>query len=233
MGAIYLVRHGQASFGSSRYDRLSEIGRLQGSRLGHYWREKGLHIDRWVTGSLERQVDTAALALEAMGLATDVAQEPRFNEFDHVRLTAALLPRLAEHDALIQDYLAARVDRLAVFQRVFEKVVTAWTDQDWGGVVESWPDFSARVNAALDSVIESAESGTNVAIVTSGGPITAMLERLLSLSPAYAFQMNWSIANASITKIQFSQQGGRRSLGYFNQYHYLQQGADRTLVTLR
>lgn len=132
MGAIYLVRHGQASFGSSRYDRLSEIGRQQGTRLGQYWSERGLRIDRWVTGSLERQIDTAALALEAMQQAADVERDPRFNEFDHVRLTAALLPRLAEGDPLIQDYLAARVDRLAVFQRVFEKVVTAWTEQDWG-----------------------------------------------------------------------------------------------------
>jgi broad specificity phosphatase PhoE len=41
MGTLYLVRHGQASFGADDYDQLSELGRRQSVRLGEYLRGKG------------------------------------------------------------------------------------------------------------------------------------------------------------------------------------------------
>ena len=34
MGTLYLVRHGQASFGSANYDQLSALGQRQCRRLG-------------------------------------------------------------------------------------------------------------------------------------------------------------------------------------------------------
>lgn len=34
MGTLYLVRHGQASFGADDYDQLSDLGRRQSVRLG-------------------------------------------------------------------------------------------------------------------------------------------------------------------------------------------------------
>jgi len=36
MSSIYLVRHGQASFGSANYDELSDRGRRQSRILGEY-----------------------------------------------------------------------------------------------------------------------------------------------------------------------------------------------------
>jgi broad specificity phosphatase PhoE len=234
MGAIYLVRHGQASFGTSNYDRLSELGHRQARQLGHYWRSKGLRIDHWVTGSLERQIHTARNALETLEADYPVARDTRFNEFEHERVTARILPELATTDAFVQDYLAGRMDRRAGFQTVFEKVVDAWTARDdWGDELDSWGTFVTRVNDGLNALISATEGGSNVAVVTSGGTITAILARLLNLTPANAFMMNWSIANASITKLKFSHSSGRRSLAYFNQYNYLQTGADRSLITMR
>jgi broad specificity phosphatase PhoE len=40
MGTLYLVRHGQASFGADDYDQLSELGGA-GVRLGEHWRAQG------------------------------------------------------------------------------------------------------------------------------------------------------------------------------------------------
>jgi broad specificity phosphatase PhoE len=37
MGNLYLVRHGQASFGAADYDQLSELGQRQSVRLGEYF----------------------------------------------------------------------------------------------------------------------------------------------------------------------------------------------------
>ena len=45
MGTLYLVRHGQASFGAADYDQLSELGRRQSVRLGEYFANKGLTFD--------------------------------------------------------------------------------------------------------------------------------------------------------------------------------------------
>ena len=49
MGTLYLVRHGQASFGAEDYDQLSELGRRQSVRLGQYLRDKGLGFDAVLT----------------------------------------------------------------------------------------------------------------------------------------------------------------------------------------
>ncbi len=58
MGTLYLVRHGQASFGADDYDRLSERGHAQALRLGQYWRERGLRFDAVLAGTLLRHTQT-------------------------------------------------------------------------------------------------------------------------------------------------------------------------------
>ncbi|PCI45804.1 MAG: histidine phosphatase family protein, partial [Alphaproteobacteria bacterium] len=40
MAEIYLVRHGQASFNTDDYDRLSDRGRQQSEYLGQYFTER-------------------------------------------------------------------------------------------------------------------------------------------------------------------------------------------------
>ena len=44
MGTLYLVRHGQASFGADDYDNLSPLGHQQRQRLGEYFKERGLGV---------------------------------------------------------------------------------------------------------------------------------------------------------------------------------------------
>ena len=58
MGTLYLVRHGQASFGADDYDVLSPLGHQQAVRLGEYFKTKGLVFDAAMTGTLQRQIST-------------------------------------------------------------------------------------------------------------------------------------------------------------------------------
>lgn len=234
MAAIYLVRHGQASFGTSDYDRLSETGQAQARRLGQYWADKGLRPDQLLSGSLKRQIDSARLMAEGLSEPLELLDpDTRFNEFDHEKVAAAMLPRLAARDSDVADFVAGKVDRKKAFQRVFEKIVEEWTSRDhWGDGLEAWPAFVDRVYSGFDELIRKADAGSNLVVFTSGGPITGILARLLKLDPETAFSLNWSIANASVTKIQFSQ-SGRTSLAYFNHYAYLQAGSDRSLITMR
>ncbi|WP_194861659.1 phosphoglycerate mutase family protein, partial [Dietzia sp. SYD-A1] len=59
MGAIHLVRHGQASFGSGDYDRLSETGHLQAELTGRDMAARGLRPDVVIHGGMRRQRETA------------------------------------------------------------------------------------------------------------------------------------------------------------------------------
>ena len=60
MGNLYLVRHGQASFGAADYDNLSELGYRQSVRLGEYLAGKGLQFEAVITGTLRRHAQTWA-----------------------------------------------------------------------------------------------------------------------------------------------------------------------------
>ena len=54
MAQFYLVRHGQASFGTDNYDRLSELGHQQARWLGEYFAERDMGFDALVSGDLVR-----------------------------------------------------------------------------------------------------------------------------------------------------------------------------------
>ena len=84
MAAIYLIRHGQASFGSADYDQLSEKGRQQAVLLGQYWRSRATP-SKLFCGDLLRHNQTLSGFNEGyQGVATPTVIHSGFNEFDHV-----------------------------------------------------------------------------------------------------------------------------------------------------
>lgn len=82
MPLVYLIRHGQASFGAEDYDVLSATGHLQGKHVGTELRRRGVRPDQVWSGTLRRQRETALAA----GLDAPLQQDPRWNEFDHLGL---------------------------------------------------------------------------------------------------------------------------------------------------
>ena len=63
MTTIYLIRHGQASFGAKSYDQLSPNGELQAKLLGQYFNRILKEEPYVVTGSMQRHQQTAHLAV--------------------------------------------------------------------------------------------------------------------------------------------------------------------------
>ncbi|HEY0660456.1 MAG TPA: phosphoglycerate mutase family protein, partial [Lysobacter sp.] len=59
MSAIYLIRHGQASFGDGDYDRLSPLGLEQSRVLGETLRVRAPQVDLVVCGGMLRHRQTA------------------------------------------------------------------------------------------------------------------------------------------------------------------------------
>ena len=82
MGAIYLIRHGQASFGATNYDQLSELGYRQASILGAQLAQRVPNPQRVCTGSMMRHRQTADGCLQAMGRSADYVQDEGWNEYD-------------------------------------------------------------------------------------------------------------------------------------------------------
>ena len=58
--SVWLVRHGQASFGKSDYDNLSEAGHEQAYLLGKDFARRGITPSLLVSGSMKRHRQTLA-----------------------------------------------------------------------------------------------------------------------------------------------------------------------------
>ncbi len=207
---LVLLRHGQASFGSTDYDVLSDGGRRQAVLLGAALKERYPRVGAVVTGTMRRQRDTAAATLGAMGLEAPRAEDPAWNEFDHVDVLRALEPRFRD-DAELHRVFASGASPAGAFERAFLAAVSRWTsgahDADYR---ETWADFLARVDGALSRALTppGAAGGGPVLVFTSGGPISAACRVPLRATDAAGVLSNaFRIANASVTELAVDHDG--------------------------
>jgi broad specificity phosphatase PhoE len=235
MSAIYLIRHGQASFGNANYDELSPIGRTQAKLLGDSLRVSGLHFDAAYSGLMRRQQDTAIFALgghNSAPVTQALQQHPCFNEFDHESLIRNHWKAVTDQDFALEQAPKNRHGSGKRFQHTFEKIMHRWVSGHYPILgEETWEAFSTRVNDGLRDIITPMQSSRNVAVFTSGGPIAVILKQLLQLSNETTLALNWQIANCSVTKLHYN--GRRTSLAFFNNYTHLQSSRHENWVTYR
>jgi broad specificity phosphatase PhoE len=205
MSNIYLIRHGQASFGAADYDALSPLGfeqaRVLGERLALRLRDdvRPLHA---FAGNMRRHRETAATCLAALAHAGEPAIDAGFNEYDHEQVIDCYEPRYRDR-ALMQAELRQAADPRRAFQQMFESAVARWTGGEYDADYrESWPVFRARCQAALRQVIEATPRDGTALVFTSGGTITALCQGIMDLSNGAAFRLNWTLANAGLTKLR-------------------------------
>eukprot|EP01041_Mallomonas_annulata_P017263 gene17263-35647_t len=112
MGTLYLVRHGQASFGAADYDQLSPMGEQQSVRLGEYFKHKGLVFDHVLSGTLRRHQQTLASINRGMDTELAALAWPGLNEYDSHALIESIHPEpLAKPGApVIRDDLAGKTE---------------------------------------------------------------------------------------------------------------------------
>ena len=229
MGAIYLIRHGQASFGQANYDQLSKVGEEQGAVLGRHFKAIGLQADQVICGGMQRHAQTADQCLQHMGYSGERAIDEGYNEYNHEEVLARYKPEFAEPQGIAQA-IAREANPKAAFQRLFAAAVERWVlgehDADYS---ESWRGFSSRCAQALENSIAAGGSGHNTLVFTSGGAISILAQAALDLSDRQAFELNWIIANSSVTRLIYGK--GRPTLSYFNNYSHVE--GDRRLLTYR
>lgn len=221
MGTLYLVRHGQASFGADDYDHLSELGRRQSVRLGEYFAERGIRFDGLIAGTLRRHKQTLEGILEGMQHAGEHLSWEGLNEYDSEAVLATVhegklakptTPEMYRHHfRLLRDGLAQWMAGTAA-----PRGMPAYTD------------FVAGVSSALDHV-RTNHYGQNVLVVTSGGPISTAVGHVLGVRPEVTIDLNMRIRNTAITEFAFTPK--RHVLVSFNAIPHLDPAPYREWVT--
>jgi broad specificity phosphatase PhoE len=229
MGAIYLVRHGQAAFGTDHYDRLTETGFAQSRLLGAYFGLRNIRFNAVFTGTLRRQIETAQGICEGHpNPGTELLQErfPGLDEYNPEAVLMAFAGEVPEPAAA-----AARRDPVVVREhfRLLREALLAWAEdrtQPLG--MPAWQAFQEGAVAALIEARQRFPDG-NVLVVSSGGPIAAMVTAALKAPPASAVELNLRIRNSSLT--EFASTPRRHHLVSFNGLPHLDTHPDTALIT--
>lgn len=196
MGTLYLVRHGQASFGADDYDQLSALGVRQSARLGEYFAHKGLRFSAVLTGTLRRHAQTCAAIRQGAGIdAPEPVPWPGLNEYDSAAVIHAIHPHPLEKPDTPEKYRH--------HFRLLRDGLTPWMN----GVVSpsgmpAYTDFVAGIASALDHVRRNLDG--DVLLVSSGGPIATAVGQVLGTSPETTIELNMRIRNSSVTEFAFN-----------------------------
>ena len=221
MATIYLIRHGQASFGADDYDQLSQLGIRQAEVTGEYFRESGIFFDAAYSGDLKRQIDTSQLVLASQPAAFSTNIDSRFNEIRNDEQLEHLLPEIVK----ARPDIAGLVDRGLVSSKDYQKAIDAvfnfWvSDECKHPEIQSWHDYSTGVRDALSDVVKNQGSGKTIAVFTSGGTIATIVAQVLGLSGKQTYPFYEPIFNCAVTQLFYNQE--RISLSYFNDRSFLQ-----------
>jgi broad specificity phosphatase PhoE len=229
MPNVLLIRHGQASFGTADYDRLSPLGEEQSRRLGRWLKQGGKAPDLVVVGPLRRHAQTADLCIEAAGVTAPRITIAGLDEFDHEEVLARHRPDLATHDALLAE-LARLENPQRAFQLMFAEAVARWTSNDFDQEYSrSWTAFRGAVMEGLQAL--AAQEARTIWAFTSGGPIAVIVNALVGAPIADAFTLSWPLVNTSTSRISLGAQ--RKSLISYNGCPHLEGTDSLDLVTYR
>ena len=210
MGTLYLIRHGQASFGAADYDHLSELGTRQCHALGQYFAARGIAFEGVLRGTLRRHAQSLAALTEGYGALPSALAWPGLNEYDS--------------EAIIRTVHAgplAAPDSPEVYRahfRLLRQGLAAWMAGDAAPRgMPAYAHFVAGIDGALDHV-RTQHSG-NVLLMSSGGPIATAVGRVLGTAPQATIELNLRIRNSAITEFAFTPK--RHMLSTFNHLPHL------------
>ncbi|WP_019140295.1 histidine phosphatase family protein [Noviherbaspirillum massiliense] len=235
MGQIYLIRHGQASFGSANYDQLSDLGQEQARLLGEWFANCKQEFHRVVVGGMQRHRQTAEACLAGLAHAAPANSEwvtdPGFNEYDHHEVLVRYRPEFDDPVAARRFFVETKNPRQA-FQEIFQAAMARWMsgehDADYS---EPWPHFRQRCVAALERLVSSPGQSQSIAVFTSGGTIATLCQHLLGLQDRQVADLNWMLVNSAVTKLLY--RPGRVTLSYLNNYSHLEWLGQPHTITYR
>jgi broad specificity phosphatase PhoE len=211
MGNLFLVRHGQASFGADDYDQLSALGMQQSIRLGKYWRERGVVFEAVITGSLKRHRQTWEGIQE--GLQDKQPQAlvwPGLNEYDSEAVIRCVHPEPLAKPTTPELYK----HHFGLLRKGLVEWMHART-QPTG--MPLFVDFVKGIKDALAHVQQN-HTG-HVLVVSSGGPIATCVGSLLNTPPESMVELNMRMRNTAVSECVYTPK--RVTLVSFNTINHL------------
>ncbi len=198
MSAVLLVRHGQASWGTDDYDRLSPLGVEQSRVLGAALAARGVTPSLVVRGAMLRHRQTGDAAVAAAGWDGEVVEDRGWNEFDHQQMLELHPDAPGEGEDLTRER----------FQRWFEGATARWTGGAFADEYdESFAAFGDRVESALRRTVGALGSGETAVVLTSGGPVSWVAASLLGGGATLWSRLNPVMVNAAVTKVVVGRRG--------------------------
>lgn len=235
MATIYVIRHGQASFGAENYDKLSELGCRQARVVGEYFRDTGVRFDAVYSGDLSRQRETARLVLESQPAEVPHHIDPRFNEVRNDEQIQLLTPVVIERDPAIRALIEKGLGESKDYQKVIEAVFNYWVSPECDDArLQSWADYSGGVHQGLHDVMQEQGGGKTVGIFTSGGTLATLVAHVLGLGAEQTYQLYEPAMNCAVTQLFYNR--SKVSLSYFNDCSFLRvrgAGQGENLVSYR
>ena len=195
MAEFYLVRHGQASFGADNYDQLSLLGEQQAYWLGQYFAERGISFDQVLLGTQVRHRQTAEAIFKGLGSALPLQHHAGLNEYDFYALNSALRNQFPELAAFEGQGKKA-------FYRALKQALGLWSQNRLEGLPETWQMFVDRIGKAIEAIKKT--HAKCLLVVTSGGPIAAVIQQTLQCPTATAIQLNMQVRNTSFCHYYFN-----------------------------
>jgi broad specificity phosphatase PhoE len=236
VSALYLIRHGQAGT-RLRYDTLSAKGRVQARLLGRYLAEQKIAIRAALSGTLERQRETAAEAAEgyreAGGEFPPVTVDAGWNELDLDGVYREVAPAIAAEDPDFRERYAALM-RMAedeghavhhTWSPCDAAIVGAWIEGRYRTACESWREFVARIQGRRGT-LPRCEKGEAVAVFTSAVPIAVWVAAALGLDEGRMMRLAGVMHNTAITTMRMD--GGDPELFSFNGVPHLKEAELKT-----
>ena len=220
MGTLYLVRHGQASFGAADYDQLSELGQRQCHALGEWLRGRGIAFEAVLRGTLRRHQQSLAALAEGHGALPEALAWPGLNEYDSEALIRAVHPHPLEVPRTPEAYRA--------HFRLLRQGLEAWiAGRSAPQGMPSHAAFVAGVVAALDHV--RTQCSGDVLLVSSGGPIAPPVAPVLGTPADTMIDLNMRIRNSALTEFAYTPR--RHMLFSYNHLPHLDAPERRDWVT--
>ncbi|MFT7581551.1 MAG: broad specificity phosphatase PhoE [Myxococcota bacterium] len=222
MSRLFLVRHGQASFFSSNYDQLSDLGRDQARRLGAWWSGTGQpQATRLVSGPLVRQRDSHAEFVTGAGVEHPHQLLDGLSEYHALELMTAVIPTLVNAEPELAEIALAAVKpgegQGAAKERLFRTVTRRWVRGELENPVgiQSFDAFRAGVEDALETMVEANGPGETTVAFTSGGVVAAAVGWVLGLDHEKTLELSWVVRNSAVTELRHRFIDGQREVSVF------------------
>jgi len=236
MSTLYMVRHGQASFGREHYDQLSPTGYRQARIVARHLRELGIPFDAVYTGELARQKQTLQ-AMADMFAEADInlpapATLPALNEYDSEGVWQRFFPLMAREDSPLQLDERSLAQDPKAFQKVFARIVHRWIRGEYARPdIESWQAFRTRISNGLNHIMRQEGAGKNVLVFSSAGPIAVSVQLATGMPDDRCIGISWQVINASVTRFRYNAR--EFTLVGFNDVAALELQGDPSLLTYR